>query len=48
MKIKITKDGAVNITFTAENKRDSRSLTNSLKKMAKNYREQKNNIKPKM
>lgn len=48
MKIKITKDGAENITFIAENNRDSRSLTNSLKKMAKNYREQKNNIKPKM
>ena len=43
-KIKIIKDGAVNITFIAEINRDSRSLTNVVKKMAKNYREQKNNI----
>ena len=48
MKVKITKDGAVNITFIADNNRDSRSLTNSLKKIAKDYSQQKSNVKPKM
>lgn len=48
MKIKIAENGTVNITFTAENHQDSRSLTSIVKKLAKDYREQKNNIKPKM
>lgn len=46
MKIKIAENGTV--TLTAENSTDSHSLTHVVKKLAKGYSEQKNNIKPKM
>ncbi len=46
MKIKIAENGTV--TLTAENSTDSHSLTHVVKKLAKGYHEQKNNIKPKM
>lgn len=45
MKVNINRN---KITFIAGNDNDSHYLTNVVKKMAKDYRQQKSNVKPKM